>query len=373
MRTNLKETTVGTGDRYDRKSAAIVNALPVGVVVLNHELTVAELNPAAIDLLGWSEGVFIGERLVTLGIDAAKAQALANGCLGDPNMHSTLLGSYSTTDEREVVLTVSGFTHDHFVLTAVISSEPKSITDRYEQSLEALRRSNAELDHFAFVASHDLKAPLRVIENATSWLAEDLEEHLSEDTRENLHLVQNRAARMRRFLDDLLKHSRIRATASTGVQVTGAELLQDIWAQLDGSQGFSLEVSDTMRELRLHPCPLQTVLALLIENAIQHHDSQEGTVRIEASTLEEEYQISISDDGPGIAPEYHEKAFRLFHTLQPRDVVETSGLGLAMVRKQVDLIGGEIRLVSDGVRGSTFILGWPKRIEKPKIIGGKPL
>lgn len=226
--------------------------------------------------------------------------------------------------------------------------------------MRELERSNSELDQFAYVASHDLKAPLRVIDNASRWLEEDLADHFDEDTRESMDLLRNRVARMERLLEDLLQHSRIGRIAPPTTMISGPDLVEEI-RSLAGTPGtFTLEVANSMSRIMVQKMPLQTVLLNLVANAIKHHDRDHPHIRIAVLETPRMHIFTIEDDGPGIAPRYHKKVFELFQTLQPRDRVDSSGMGLAMVRKHVDVVGGTIELISDGKRGTTFRLHWPR-------------
>ena len=246
-----------------------------------------------------------------------------------------------------------------FVVAKRIACAGRAAEKRIAILEQALERSNCELEEFAFVASHDLKAPLRVIENATSWLAEDLAEYLTPDTRESLALVQSRSARMRRFLDDLLCHSRISIASDEGPRISGDSLVRLIVDDLGVPSGFVVETTASMKDTITKSCPLKMVLTHLIGNAIRHHDRDAGRIVVDATFEPACVIYSVSDDGPGIPPEYHGKIFKLFQTLKSRDVLESSGLGLAMVRKKVELIGGSVNLISNGVRGSTFTVKLP--------------
>lgn len=252
---------------------------------------------------------------------------------------------------------------DHFVGVVRDISARKAEEARNAALVAALERSNAELDQFAYVASHDLKAPLRVIDNASRWLAEDLGPLLTEDTRESLDLLRNRVGRMERLLDDLLQHSRIGRVDSPSTVVRGDLLLQEVAELVALPEGFRLEVSPAFRDSLLQRMPLQTVLLNLISNAVKHHDRTEGHIHVELGEAGDMLEISVSDDGPGIPPAYHERIFEMFQTLKPRDQMESSGMGLAMVRKFVRLAGGRIEVASDGGRGTTFRLFWPRLTE----------
>jgi len=231
---------------------------------------------------------------------------------------------------------------------------------RYTQALE---RSNQELDAFAYAASHDLKAPLRVIQNASKWLEEDLEPHLTAETREHMSLLRSRVRRMEKLLDDLLEYSRIGRETGTSPSETidAAVLVDNILAMLMPPEGFTLEVAPSLAGIEVNRMPLQAILINLISNAIKHHDKRVGRIEIFVEDIGPHYRFSIRDDGPGIPAQFHEQIFKMFQTLKPRDKVEGSGMGLALARKHVEISGGTLTLESAPGRGSTFSFTWPKK------------
>jgi signal transduction histidine kinase len=233
------------------------------------------------------------------------------------------------------------------------------VTERTAQ----LKSANKELEEFAYAASHDLKAPLRVIDNASKWLEEDLEQHLTVETREHMALLRGRVRRMERLLDDLLEYSRIGHSKDSRYSdvVAGDVLLNGVLGALPIPEGFTVKVGPGFSDIRTPRMPLEQILKKLIENAVRHHDKKEG--RIEVSVREEDgnYAFSITDDGPGIPVQFHKQIFDTFHTLKPRDQVEGSGMGLAIVRKNIETFGGTLNLESSAGQGSTFRFTWPKQ------------
>jgi PAS domain S-box-containing protein len=243
-------------------------------------------------------------------------------------------------------------------------TERKRMEDRLARQTRDLMRSNEELEQFAYVASHDLKAPLRGIENLVTWIEEDLQDHLGGDTRTNMDLLKSRVSRLENLLDDLLAYSRAgRGELSIESVDTGA-LINDLAALVSPPEGFSIECSSNLPILETAKAPLTQVLQNLIGNAIKHHDHpSDGHIWIDAKTLRYAIEFSVTDDGPGIPAQFRERVFGMFQTLRPRDEVEGSGMGLAIVKKLVERVGGRVWLEGrqDG-RGLTIRFTWPKQI-----------
>ena len=236
-------------------------------------------------------------------------------------------------------------------------------TEELTSALAALKASNQELDQFAYIASHDLRAPLRVIMNAATWLEEDIGAQVDEDSRENLALLMSRAARMENLLDSLLQYSRVgRERLDERADISGRDMAEDIEQLLDPPEEILLDFSDAFLALRMPGMPLLTVLLNLVGNAIKHHDKPAGTITIDVERETDMLRFSVGDDGPGIEEKYRDKVFEMFTTLKPRDEVEGSGMGLAIVKKHVELNGGTVSLSSSAGAGSTIAFTWPVSI-----------
>lgn len=223
----------------------------------------------------------------------------------------------------------------------------------------ALEASNAELENFAYVASHDLKAPLRAIDNLATWIGEDLPDTVSSEVHEHLELMRARVGRMQSLLDDLLQFSRAGRKNGDLGQIEVGSLVRDQFELLGAPEAFTLEM-DELPELRTYGTPLATVFRNLLSNAIKHHDRGTGRITVGATVHGRTVEFSVADDGPGIGSAYQARVFGLFQTLRPRDEVEGSGMGLALVKKLVEARGGRIRLKSaPPTRGATFDFTWP--------------
>lgn len=238
----------------------------------------------------------------------------------------------------------------------------QSLEVRVQERTLELARSNKELDQFAYVASHDLKAPLRAIDYLAAWISQDAAELLPAASREHLQKLRGRIKRMEKLLDDLLAYSRAGRHLHEPEWVDTAALTRDVCFVLAPPRGFELAIQDAMPTIYTERVPLETVLRNLVGNAIKHHDRpQEGRVWIAAAVQGDWVEFTVADNGPGIEPQHHERIFQIFQSLKPRDQVEGSGMGLAVVKKTVENQGGRIEVISDGTRGAAFRFTWPSR------------
>ena len=225
---------------------------------------------------------------------------------------------------------------------------------------QLLVKRNQELESFAYVVSHDLKAPLRAIANLSQWLEEDLEENLTEETRHNLRLLQRRVYRLKTMIEGLLDYSRIGLNSLPEETVNLTELIEEIIASLAVPPDFTIEVKSPLPTLVTKRLLLSQVFSNLISNAIKHHHDHQGHVEIQAIDRGDYYEFSVKDDGPGIAPEHQEKIFQVFQILNSRDQKENTGIGLSIVKKILDNQGGRIWIESQAGEGATFYFTWQK-------------
>jgi signal transduction histidine kinase len=230
---------------------------------------------------------------------------------------------------------------------------------RLSRASDELRRSNQELDNFAYAASHDLKAPLRGIRNLTEWIGAAVKETADEDTLKNLALLHNRVERLDMLLESLLQHSRVGRVGSTAEDIDIARLIREIADYIAPRAGFTVTYRGEVASIRTSKAPLEQTLRNLIGNGLKHHDGAAGAVTVSTRDIGDWTEFRVEDDGPGVAPVFHERIFQMFQTLKSRDELEGSGMGLAIVKKSVEGRGGTIRIESAPPhRGTTFIFTW---------------
>lgn len=228
---------------------------------------------------------------------------------------------------------------------------------------DELARSNQELDRFAYVASHDLRAPLVSISQLADWLASDLESVLTPETRHLLDLMRGRVGRLALLIDGLLAYSRAGRAAPDVTHVHVGDLVREIVDSLPRMEKFHVEIAPDIPDLEAPRSLLSQVLGNLIDNAVKHHHGDEGRIAIGWADRGEMLELSVADDGPGIASEHHEKVFGLFQTVRSRDEVEGAGMGLPLVTRIVERFGGSVGLSSEPGAGTTIRFTWPRRVD----------
>lgn len=229
------------------------------------------------------------------------------------------------------------------------------------QTTTLLKERNQELDQFAYVVSHDLKAPLRAISNLSEWIEEDLGTQLPEENRHQLQLMRKRVYRMEALINGLLAYSRVGRKEFEIETVDVNELLSEIVDSLSPPPTFTIDIAPGMPTLSTKRLLLSQVFSNLISNAVKHHDRPDGHVHITQHDRGAFYEFVVTDDGPGIESQYHDKVFTIFQTLKSRDEQENTGVGLSIVKKIVETEGGNIYIQSQVGNGTTFRFTWLKR------------
>jgi PAS domain S-box-containing protein len=227
----------------------------------------------------------------------------------------------------------------------------------------ALERSNRELDSFAYAASHDLRAPLRGIANLAQWIEEDLVAtgQLESDTQEMLALMRVRMHRMEGLIEGLLQYSRAGRTHKPPETVHVEVLVRDVIDLLSPPEAVSISLATDLPTLRTDRLLLQQVFMNLIGNAIKHTNREDAVIFIDGRRVGPFYEFAVEDNGPGIAPDFHDRIWGIFQTLESRDRVEGAGIGLALVKKIVETQGGRAWVESAPGHGATFRFLWRKQ------------
>ncbi len=235
-----------------------------------------------------------------------------------------------------------------------------------------LEKINKELDQFAYVVSHDLKAPLRAISHLSEWLEEDLAEIISNENKRNLGLLRGRVQRMEDLINGILQYSRIGRSQTPLELVDSGKLVEEIIMDLDLPKTFCFDIQINLPILVTAKILLKQVFANLIGNSVKYHNRLNGNIGIGVREREDFfYEFFVSDDGPGIDPKYHAKIFVIFQTLEARDKVESTGVGLAIVKKIVESQGGKVWVESEVGKGSTFYFTWLDIVAKQKATSGR--
>jgi hypothetical protein len=265
----------------------------------------------------------------------------------------------------------AGF-HGYFVLFGrVLSADVRDLVledeIRKRRIVDAeLTRINAQLEEFAYVISHDLKAPLRALRYLSGDVADALAQRRPDTraARQAASGIAEQVQRMAGMLTGLLEYSRIGRQHDAIEEVDTAALIADIVRSTPRPPGLAITPAGAWPTLRTVLVPLDMVLRNLIENAVKHHDRDKGRIDVRASPGDDTVVFEIADDGPGIPKDWQKAVFDPFKRVERADMREGSGIGLALVKRTLETVGGRIDVRSDptAARGSTFIVTWPRRV-----------
>lgn len=230
-----------------------------------------------------------------------------------------------------------------------------------QRLIKELEKTNVELDQFAYAASHDLRAPLRGISNLAGWIEEDLGTSTPKKVREHIAMLKGRAARMDKLISGLLELARVGRVRQKPERVDVTELLHETIDLLSPPEASRILIIGAMPMIVAERVALQQVFLNLIGNSIQHGGRSDIVVRISSTERADDHEFSVADNGVGIPPEHHERVWQIFQTLQARDVLESTGIGLSIVKKQVEANGGRAWIEPHPKEGATLKFTWPKR------------
>jgi PAS domain S-box-containing protein len=222
-----------------------------------------------------------------------------------------------------------------------------------KELLENLKRSNKELQDFAHIVSHDLKSPLRSINALISWFQEDYEEVLDEGAVETFDKLNNKLEQMDALIDGILRYSSVNDSTVLIIQkVQIKNVLEEIKTILYIPEHIKFSYPDNLPTIKADKTRIKQLFQNLISNAINYIDKKDGKIEVKFKELKQYWKFSISDNGVGISKAYHDKIFKIFQTLDVKG--KSTGIGLSIVKKIVELYGGEIYLESEEGKGTTF-------------------
>lgn len=266
---------------------------------------------------------------------------------------------------------VSGFcfyinSNDNVIIQQITrqKDELKLKNEQLETYTQNLERKNRELDKFASIVSHDLKAPLRAIGNLVGWIEEDAGDQMNEQVLSNFDLIKQRVARMESLINAILEYSRADRKENHDDAVDVRQLVKESFDLIGAPAHVNLKYVTAMPVVTADKTRLNQVFSNLFVNAIRYSDKDMVQIDLSAEATADGWLFSVKDNGPGIDPRFHEKIFVIFQTLSRRDEVESTGVGLAIVKKIVEDQGGKVWVESAMGEGANFRFFWPNHRKK---------
>jgi len=350
--------------------AAIVATAVDAIITIDERGIIDSFNPAAERLFGYAPEDVLGKNVALLMPAPFRDE------------HDGYLQHYLTTGEQRIIglgreviaqrkdggtfpieLAVSemrlgqrrmftGLVHD--------ISQRKQTETQQARLIHELESANEELKNFAYVVSHDLKAPLRAIGSLADWINADQAEKLDAEGKEHLRLLMQRVRRMDGLIDGILQYSRVGRVRETVVEMDLNDIVSEAIAMLAPPPHIRIDVTPGLPPIRAERTRILQLFQNLLSNAIKYLDKPQGQIRVDCVEHDADWEFSVADNGPGIEARHFKRIFQLFQTLAPKDRVESTGVGLALVKKIVEMYGGRVWLESQPGVGSTFYFTLPK-------------
>lgn len=360
----------------EERLRAVVETAADAIITIDASGRIETLNPAASRLFGYTAAEVLGRNVSLLMPEP------------DRSGHDGYLRRYLETGEPHVIGSGREVTAQHKdgslipinlavsemrlgerrLFTGILHdlTQRKRFEARQAELIDDLQTVNEELKNFAYVVSHDLKAPLRGIGSLSDWLLSDYADKIDDQGREYLALMKNRVSRMDALIDGILEYSRVGRINETHMAVDLNALVADIVQLLAPPAEVVVTVEGPLPTVFGERTRLQQVFQNLISNAIKHRDKPTCHIRIACADAGDAWQFSVADNGPGIEIRHHERIFQLFQVLTPRDQKESTGVGLALVKKIVESCDGRVWIESQPGEGSTFFFTLPKAGPQPR-------
>ncbi|MDR7211656.1 ATP-binding protein [Flavobacterium piscis] len=238
---------------------------------------------------------------------------------------------------------------------SALSASLNIMSGKLEKNIHDLENKNEELNKFAYVVSHDLKAPIRGIHNVITWIGEDLSDELSPQLKKYLQIIPQRTQRMEALINGLLDYARI--NRKTPTELVDVNVLVHEIAESIVPRNFTINI-ENLPEIFTERLKLEQIFVNLISNAVKYSKPETGFIKITGKKTMDYFEFSIKDNGIGIAVEYHQKIFEIFQTLREKNEIESTGVGLAIVKKIIDEQRETIIVKSELGKGTEFIFTW---------------
>jgi PAS domain S-box-containing protein len=358
----------------EAKYRGLLEAAPDAMVVVNADGEIVLLNVQAEKEFGYRRDELVGQRVKNIIPEGFAERLIADGTRTAADalaqqigMGIELIGRRKDGTEFPIELMLSPLASAEGILvTAAIRNitERKKAEDHLVKTVGELKRSNEELQQFAYVASHDLQEPLRMVASFTQLLAKRYKGRLDSDADEFIAYAVEGSFRMQGLIEDLLAYSRAGISEKALQQISSEKALNEALANLRATiqESGAVVTRDPLPAIITDETQLVQVFQNLVGNAVKYHGSKAPLIHVSATKNgREEWIFSVRDNGLGIDPQYFQRIFVLFQRLHGREQFKGTGIGLAICKKILERLGGRIWVESQPEMGSTFYFTLPER------------
>lgn len=349
----------------EARMRAVVDTAADAIITIHGTGIIERVNPRTERLFGYASEALVGQSIAVLMPELlSDLSDLTDAAVAEGTPHE-VTANRADGSHFPVELSLSAFELDAgrmFTVLARDITERKESEERRRALMQEITMANEELTNFAYVVSHDLKAPLRGIASLADWLSQDYSDKFDAEGREHMRLLIRRVHRMSALIDGILEYSRAGRIKETATLVNLNRLVREVIDLLAPPAHIEIVVEGPLPTLLADRTRVQQVFQNLVSNAIKYMDKPAGKIRIQYAKDGRMLRFSVSDNGPGIEQRHFERIFQLFQTLAPRDQIESTGVGLALVKKIVEMYGGQVWLESEAGAGSTFFFTLPQHM-----------
>ena len=356
----LKRTYRKRVEAQKQKYYNIIANMHLGLVEVNNDDEILMINQSFTEMSGYTEEELLGKKSREIypiddgsGVIEEEQEKRKKGesssyelkaiCKFGKTRHWLISGAPNYNLEGEII----GSIGIHLDIT-----ELKSLELQKEKLLLKLERSNDELQEYAHIVSHDLKSPLRSIDALVSWLKEDNKGKLDDMSLKNFELIEATLEKMEQLISDVLDYSSVGTDSTDKADVDLNKKINNIMSMLYIPEHIEIKLINALPTIKGDATKLQQLFQNLISNAVKFIDKEKGLITIDFEDLKSHYKFSIKDNGIGIEKQFHDKIFKIFHALNKSK--DSTGIGLSIVKKIVDLHEGQIWLESEVNVGTTF-------------------
>jgi PAS domain S-box-containing protein len=273
-------------------------------------------------------------------------------CSLTKDIHGEINGSqgivYDVTPKKEVVALRQA------------EEELEKLNEHLKSAVWDLTRANRELQEFAYIAAHDLKTPLRAIGTLADWIAVDYADKFDEQGKEQVRLLVTKAKQMTALIEDILHYSKAGQSLQVSQRVDLNEILAEVIREIAPPENIKIEVENQLPAITCKKTHIIQIFQNLLDNAVKYMDKPEGRIKVACLEQDDCWKFSVADNGPGIERRHFDRIFKIFQTLEPHDGIESTGIGLSIVKKLVELNKGRVWVESEVGAGSTFFFTLPK-------------
>jgi len=348
----------------------LLEEMPVGMIVVGRDKNIRRVNKAALTMMGLDSSAELVGHVCHKRICPAELNECPILDLGQSVDNSERVLLHRTGRQIPILKTVLPVSlgGEEVLLEAFVDiterRQAEETLERLNKDLESavgdLTRANRELQEFAYIAAHDLKTPLRAIGTLADWISKDYADKFDEQGMELVRLLVTKAKQMTAMIDDILQYSRVGQSLQVDRLVDLNKVVSDVIKEIAPAQNIEITIEHELPTIRCKRTHAIQIFQNLLGNAVKYMDKPRGQIRVGCVEQEDSWRFSVADNGPGIDKKYFDKIFRIFQTLAPRDGIESTGIGLSIVKKLVELNKGRVWVESQVGAGSTFFFTLPK-------------